>query len=79
MPTLFILFGFRFSFFANDHLPIHIHAIKGKIYAKIQVLPKVELIENKGLTASELKKVIGVVEENKDIIIERWNDFFNTK
>lgn len=45
----------------------------------IQVLPKVELIENKGLTASELKKVIGAVEENKDIIIERWNDFFNTK
>ena len=46
MPTLFILLGFRFSFFANDYLPIHIHAIKGKIYAKIQVLPKVELIEN---------------------------------
>ena len=79
MPTLFILLGFRFSFFSNDHLPSHIHAIKGKIYAKIQVLPKVELIENKGLTASELKKVIGAVEENKDIIIERWNDFFNTK
>lgn len=33
MPTLFILLGFRFSFFSNDHLPIHIHAIKGKIYA----------------------------------------------
>ena len=79
MPTLFILLGFRFSFFSNDHLPIHIHANKGKIYAKIQVLPKLELIENKGLTASELKKVIGAVEENKDIIIERWNDFFNTK
>lgn len=79
MPTLFILFGFRFQFFANDHLPIHIHAIKGGAYAKIQVLPEVVLLENKGLTASELKKVLGVVEENQEIIIERWNEFFNTK
>lgn len=79
MPTLFILFGFRFQFFANDHLPIHIHAIKGSAYAKIQVLPEVELLENKGLTASELKKVMNVVAENQEIIIERWNEFFNTK
>lgn len=79
MPTLFILFGFRFSFFANDHLPIHIHAIKGSAYAKFLVEPKVELIENKGLTTSELKKVAMAVEENREIIIERWNEFFNTK
>lgn len=79
MPTLFILFGFRFQFWANDHLPIHIHAIKGNSYAKIQVFPEVEVLENKGLTASELKKVLGAVEENQEIIIERWNEFFNTK
>lgn len=29
MPTIFILFGFRFMFYANDHEPIHVHVIKG--------------------------------------------------
>ena len=28
MPTIFILFGFRFMFYANDHEPIHVHVIK---------------------------------------------------
>ena len=29
MPTIFILFGFRFLFDANDHEPIHVHVVKG--------------------------------------------------
>jgi len=34
MPTIFILFGFRFMFYANDHEPIHVHVIKGDVSAK---------------------------------------------
>ena len=34
MPTIFILFGFRFMFYANDHEPIHVHVIKGDVCAK---------------------------------------------
>ena len=34
MPTIFILFGFRFMFYANDHEPIHVHVTKGDISAK---------------------------------------------
>ncbi len=30
MPTIFILFGFRFLFYANDHEPIHVHGVKIK-------------------------------------------------
>ena len=29
MPTIFIIFGLIFMFFANDHEPVHIHAVKG--------------------------------------------------
>lgn len=28
MPTIFIFFGFRFMFYANDHEPIHVHVTK---------------------------------------------------
>lgn len=29
MPTIFILFGFQFMFYSNEHLPIHVHVKKG--------------------------------------------------
>ena len=78
MPTLFVMFGFRFMFYSNDHTPIHIHAVKGDINAKFRVLPEVVLEENNGLKPAELKMVEAIVEENKEIIIERWNEFFNS-
>ena len=77
MPTIFILFGFRFMFYANDHEPIHVHVVKGKICAKFTLFPKVKLVENKGLKPAELKLVESVIEENKEIIAEHWNKFFN--
>lgn len=76
MPTIFILFGFRFLFYANDHEPIHVHVRKDDIHAKFNLFP-VELIENNGLKPSELKMAEAVIEENKEIIAEHWNKFFN--
>jgi len=37
MPTLFIVFGFRFMFCSNDYEPIHVHVIKGGSEARFQV------------------------------------------
>jgi len=79
MPTIFIIFGLRFMFYANDHEPIHIHAVKGDAKAKFSVLPEVKMIYNDGLKASELKKAKSLIIENAEIIIERWNEFFNNK
>lgn len=76
MPTLFILFGFRFSFYSNDHEPIHIHVAKGNINAKFNLSP-LELVENNGLKPAEIKLVEAIIEENKEIIAEQWNTFFN--
>ena len=76
MPTIFIFFGFRFLFYSNDHDPIHVHVVKGKIKAKFSIFP-VRLIENRGLKPSELKMVEAIIEENQEIISEHWNRFFN--
>lgn len=64
-------------FYPNDHALIHVHVVKAGASAKFNVLPDVELVENFGLKPSELKLVESIVEENKEIIIERWNTFFN--
>lgn len=82
MPELLRLFGLRFLFFANDHEPLHVHVAKGK--GKITAIAKftldpVKLVENQGLSASELKMAEAVIEENKDLFAERWNEFFNNK
>jgi hypothetical protein len=76
MPTIFIFLGFRFSFFSNDHLPIHIHVSKSGATATFDVLPDIVLVQNDGFKKSELKIIEGIIEENKEIIIERWNEFF---
>ncbi|MBS9768740.1 MAG: DUF4160 domain-containing protein [Flavobacteriaceae bacterium] len=37
MPKLFEIFGFSFFFYSNEHLPIHIHIIKGDAEAKFEL------------------------------------------
>ena len=76
MPTLFIVFGFRFMFYSNDHEPIHVHVIKGNAEARFQVQPDIVLLDNNGLKPAELKLAESLVEENKEMIIERWKAFF---
>lgn len=75
MPTLFILLGFRFFFWSNDYEPVHVHISKGDAEAKYNV-HDLELVENFGFKKSELKMIESIIEENQDIIIERWNEFF---
>jgi hypothetical protein len=67
-------------FFSNEHDPVHIHVVKGKgpvkEWAVFQVAPEIVLLENNGLKTNELKMAEMVVEENKEIIMQSWNQFF---
>ena len=76
MPTVFIIFGFIFKYYSNDHEPIHVHVFKGDAAAKYTISP-VGLVENHGFKASELKLIESIIEENKEIIAEHWNKYFN--
>ena len=76
MPTLFIIFGFRFMFYSNDHTPIHIHVIKDRCEAKYNVEP-VELVFSHGFKRHDLSLIESIDLENKEVIIERWHSYFN--
>ena len=39
MPTIFIVLGFRFMFYSNDHEPIHVHVTKGGANEKFSISP----------------------------------------
>jgi len=75
MPTLFIINGLRFFFYAFDHEPIHVHVEGTDGNAKFLLEPEVALLENKGLKARQIKEAIKAIEDNKDVIKERWAEF----
>jgi hypothetical protein len=64
-------------FYSNDHESIHVHTVRGNTSAKFDVLPEVSLVENHGRKPAELKLVESIVEENREIIITHWNEYFN--
>lgn len=75
MPTLFTLFGLRFYFYSAEHLPIHIHIENADGRAKVNVVPDVVLVYNKGIKPNDLKKAMQIVAIYQEEIAARWNEF----
>ena len=78
MPTIFKIFGLRFMFFSDDQEPIHVHIIKDGCEAKFNVQPVV-MVSNHGFKRHELSLIKSLVEENVEVITERWKEFFKDK
>lgn len=62
MPTIIYLFGLRFFFYSEEHLPIHVHVQNGDGRAKI-IVSNLEVVENNGIKPKDIKKAIMIVEE----------------
>lgn len=75
MPTILVIFGLRFYFYASEHLPIHVHLENGDGAAKIALEPEIELIENNGIKPRDIKRAMSIVEHYKEEFIEKWNEF----
>ena len=75
MPTLLIHEGYKFFFYANEHLPVHVHVIKGSNYAKIN-LASMQVVDN-CMKSSELKRAMELTREHQAAFMRRWHEFFN--
>lgn len=78
MPTILKINGFRFFFYSNEHLPIHIHVEKDNKTAKFN-LEEIELVKSRGFNASELKEIRKLVSTNVELFKNKWNEYFNNK
>jgi len=76
MPTLLNLYGLKFFFYSNEHLPIHIHVRNADGEAKFNLEP-IELLENRGLKNKDLKRAETVIEERREEFIAKWNEIHN--
>lgn len=75
MPTILIIFGLRFFFYANEHLPIHVHLENGDGTAKIVLEPEIEVVENKGIKPNDIRRAMTIVEQYKEEFVQKWNEF----
>lgn len=77
MPTLLNIFGLRFYFYLDEHLPIHVHISNGGQKAKIALEPEVGIIYNHGLKEKEIKKALDTCRTYKDNFIKEWHKRFD--
>ena len=78
MPEIFRFFGFSFFFYSREHEPIHVHVEGNGGYAIFDLIDNQFVLREKvKIKASDFKKIKSVIDENVDIIINRWNEHFN--
>ncbi len=79
MPVVFRYQGYRFFFFSNEGDPLepcHIHIRKGGAIAKFWLKPEIQLAQAYDMSPTELRKLLKIVEQNKKLIEEKWNEYF---
>ena len=59
---------------SNDHRPIHVHVRKAGAEAIFDVKDEVELRESQGFKVKDLAKAQQLAEENRNLIIQKWNE-----
>lgn len=62
-------------FYANEHLPIHVHLENGDGTAKIVLEPEIEVVENKGIKPNDIRRAMTIIEQYKEEFVQKWNEF----
>lgn len=77
MPEILRIFGIRFFFYSREHEPIHVHVKNADGRAKFDILPEsIVLVKNDGMKIKDIKAAEMVLEENRELAIEKWNEYF---
>ena len=76
MPTVLREHGFRFHFFSEEHLPIHIHVKKGGSRARIILEPVIEIDKNYGFSPPEMRKIVQIISKHHEHLMEKWYETF---
>jgi hypothetical protein len=69
--------GYRFFFFSLENRePAHVHIAQAGRYAKFWLDP-VALASNRGFRSHELTAIRRLVDENRELFLEKWNAYFS--
>lgn len=78
MPTVLQVGSYSFIFFSSDQSELpHIHVKRDRQLVKYWLKP-VTLEKNRGFKEHELNQIAKLVEEHKTVLLDAWNDYFET-
>ena len=75
-PTIFRERGYRFYFFSREESRRHVHVYHADGEAKFWLEPTVELAQNFGLSAKELREAESLVRSREQEIRDAWYKHF---
>lgn len=76
MPTVLREGPYRLYFYSSDgDEPSHIHVQRDDAIAKYWLKP-IRLEYSISFRPIELRRIQAIIEENRDIILENWNEYF---
>ena len=79
MPTIINIFGLRFFFYSEEHLPIHVHVVDGDGRVKIQISPEIKLVSNEEMKPRNVKRALQLAEMYQEEIINKWEEYHGKK
>lgn len=78
MPEIFRFYGFSFFFYSREHEPPHIRVEGNGGMAKFDWDGKEFVaVEKEGIKANDFKKIKIIIDDNADIILKRWKEYFD--
>jgi len=73
MPTILRIGPYRFFFFSEERgEPVHVHVIREQTEAKFWLSPTVRVAVDEGFAQHELRKILRLVEANREMIENEW-------
>jgi hypothetical protein len=77
VPTVLRFGPYRFLFYAGDrNEPPHVHVERDDNVAKFWLDP-VRLWRSGGFRRVEIQRIQQLVEWNRELLLRRWNEYFN--
>ncbi len=78
MPTILRIGPYRFFFYSNEQgEPAHIHVQRDRMLAKFWLNP-VSIAGSTRFSPRDLRKIEEMVVENRDTLMESWNEHFSS-
>ena len=84
MPKIYEYIGFILFFYANEHLPIHCHVIKGdrEVKAELEyvdgklIVTFIKIKRKKTFEGKDIDIIEGFIRRKHLQIVEKWKAFF---
>ena len=77
MPTILRDGPYRFFFYSGDkEEPLHVHIERDDRIAKVWLDP-IRLHSSGGFSRSEISKILKIIENRRETMVEAWNDYFS--